>query len=60
MKILVYVTVNKDRYLGGDPLTLFIENGEERQAFLFALARALQGQVLQLPNGDHMVLREDE
>ena len=59
MRILVYVTDNKDRYLGGDPLTLFLEDARERQELLFALARALQGQVVQLPNGDHMVIRED-
>lgn len=59
MQILIYVTDNKDRYLGGDPLTLFLEDAGERQELLFTLARALQGQVVQLPNGDHMVIRED-
>lgn len=59
MRILVYVTDNKDRYLGGDPLTLYIEKAQERDGVLFALAKALQAQVLSLPNGDNMVIRED-
>jgi hypothetical protein len=59
MQILVYVTADKDRYLGGDPLSLFIEPGKERQEFLFPLAKSLKAEVLQLQNGDHMIVRAD-
>ena len=59
MQILVYVTDNKERYLGGDPLTLFIEDAKERQELLFPLAKELKASVIQLKNGDHLVVRGD-
>ena len=59
MQILVYVTADKDRYLGGDPLALFIEPGQERQELLFPLAKSLKAEVMQLKNGDHMIIKND-
>ncbi len=59
MQILAYITGNKDRYLGGDPLALFIEDAQERQELLFPLAKSLKADVLQLKNGDHMIVRDD-
>ncbi len=59
MQILVYVTADKDRYLGGDPLSLLIEPGPERQEILFPLAKSLKAEVLQLKNGDHLIVKAD-
>jgi len=59
MQILVYVTADKERYLGGDPLSLFMEPGRERQELLFPLAKALKAEVLQLQNGDHLIVKGD-
>jgi hypothetical protein len=59
MQILVYVTDDKERYLGGDPLTLLIEDARARQELLFPLAKALKASVIQLKNGDHLIVRED-
>ncbi len=59
MQILVYVTSDKDRYLGGDPLSLLIEPGPARQEILFPLAKSLKAEVLQLKNGDHMIVKAD-
>jgi hypothetical protein len=59
MHILVYVTADRDRYLGGDPLSLFIEPGPERQKILFPLAKSLKAEVLQLENGDHLIVKSD-
>ena len=60
MQILVYVTNDKDRYLGGDALALLIEPGRERQEILFPLAKSLKAEVLQLANGDHLIVGGDE
>lgn len=59
MQILVYVTDDRERYLGGDPLTLFIEDARARQEFLFPLAKELKASVIQLKNGDHLIVRDD-
>lgn len=59
MRILVYVTDDRQRYLGGDPLALCIEDPQARQAFLFPLAKELGAGVIQLKNGDHMIVRDD-
>lgn len=60
MRILVYITDNKERYLGGDPLALLMENGQERQEFLFSLGRTLHADILQLKNGDHILFVNDD
>ncbi|MHB9945394.1 hypothetical protein CF095_08320 [Clostridium botulinum] len=54
--ILVYITDNKERIISGDPLTLFIPDGEERRACLKDLGIALRADVLQLKNGDHVII----
>ena len=59
MHILLYVTDNRERYLGGDPLTLFIEDQKERQELLFPLAKELKANVVELKNGDHLIVRDD-
>lgn len=59
VQILVYVTDNRERYLGGDPLTLFIEDARARQELLFPLAKALKADVIQLKNGDHLIVRDE-
>lgn len=59
MHILLYITDNKERYLGGDPLTLFIEDQKERQELLFPLAKELKANVVELKNGDHLIVRDD-
>ena len=59
MHILAYITDNKERYLGGDPLALFIEDAQQRQELLFPLAKTLKADVIQLKNGDHLIVRDD-
>lgn len=55
-EILAYITDNKDRVISGDPLTLYIDNNEERQQCLLDLGRALRGNIIQLKNGDHLII----
>lgn len=57
MNILVYITDNKERVLGGDPLTLYMQNDDKRQQYLQTLAEMLEADVIQMGNGDHMVLK---
>jgi len=59
LQILAYITDNRERYLGGDPLALLIADARERQELIFPLAKALKADVLQLANGDHMIVRDD-
>jgi len=55
-EILVYITDNKERVLSGDPLTLYMCDKEEREKCLVDLSRALRGNVIELKNGDHMII----
>jgi hypothetical protein len=58
-QILVYVTADDSRVLGGDPLTLLIKDAKEQQETVTALGRALHADVMQLKNGDYLVIGED-
>jgi hypothetical protein len=42
--------------LGGDPLTLYITDNAERQSTIMDMANALKADVVQLKNGDYMIL----
>lgn len=55
-QILVYITDNKERIISGDPLTLYIPDEEERQSCIATLGRALRADVIQLKNGDHVLI----
>ncbi|MBE6011069.1 capping complex subunit for YIEGIA [Anaeropeptidivorans aminofermentans] len=55
-EILVYITDNKERIISGDPLTLYIPNEEERRDILRDLGIALHADVVQLKNGDHVLI----
>jgi hypothetical protein len=54
--IIAYITTNQDRVLGGDPLTLLAPDPAERDALAAELARALKADVIQLKNGDYLLL----
>lgn len=55
-EILVYITDNKERIISGDPLTLFIPDQKERESCLTDLSKALRADVVQLKNGDHVII----
>lgn len=58
MQILVYVTNDPDRVLSGDPLCLFIPDEKEKQQTLLDISRALRANVVQLKNGDYMIVNQ--
>lgn len=59
VEILVYITSNENRVLSGDPLTLLIKDPAEQKELVKDLGHALHASVVQLKNGDYMVITED-
>lgn len=57
MEVLFYITDCPDRVITGNPLALNMPNDEERQDFLEVLAETFEASVLQMKNGDHIVVR---
>jgi hypothetical protein len=54
--ILAFITLNKNRYLGGKPLSLLAENEEEMKTLSQDLAKALKADVCQMQNGDYLII----
>lgn len=57
MEILLYITDCPARVITGNPLALNMPNDEARQAFLEVLAESFEAGVLQMKNGDHMLVK---
>lgn len=60
MEILLYVTDCPERVLSGNPLALYMPNDDERQKTLEILAETLEANVLQMKNGDHMLIGKNK
>ncbi len=58
VQILVYITNNPDKIIGGDPLCLCITDEAEKQQTLLDISRALRANVIQLKNGDYMIVNQ--
>lgn len=57
--IIVYITADEKRVLGGDPLTLLIKDQNEQKDITVELGRALRADVVQLKNGDYILITEE-
>ena len=57
-EILAYITGVESRVKTGNPLTLIIENEDERKSCVSDLGRALRANVLQLKNGDYLIISD--
>lgn len=57
--IIVYITADEKRVLGGDPLTLLIKDQNEQKELTVELGRALRADVIQLKNGDYILISDD-
>lgn len=55
-EILAYITKDRDRVISGDPLTLYISDEEEQKECVRDLGLALQADVVQLRNGDYILV----
>ena len=56
--ILVYITANEHRVLGGDPLTILEKDIDEQKVLIRDLGIALRADVVQLKNGDYILINE--
>ncbi|WP_027365000.1 capping complex subunit for YIEGIA [Desulfotruncus alcoholivorax] len=56
-QILAVVTLNKERVLGGNQLTLLAQNNEEQKTMTLDLAKAMKSEVMQMKSGDYLVMR---
>lgn len=59
MEIILYVTDCPDRVITGNPLSLNMPNDEDRQQFLEIFAETFEANVLQIKNGDHIVVKRN-
>lgn len=56
--IIAYVTLDKERYLGGNPLSLLAKDENELSEISEALAEAFVAYILKLSNGDCIVIKK--
>ncbi|SDZ58066.1 hypothetical protein SAMN05421736_1199 [Evansella caseinilytica] len=56
--ILAFVTTDSHRYLGGTSLSILAENREEQLAFSEAIAEAFLADILELKNGDYLIIKK--
>lgn len=56
--ILAYVTTDKNRYLGGDPIALLAKDQDELRGITEALAKTFVAEILQLQSGDYLVIKK--
>lgn len=57
--IIVYITADEKRVLGGDPLTLLVKELNEQKELTVQLGRALKADVVQLKNGDYVLITDN-
>lgn len=56
-QILAIVTLDKERVLGGNQLTLLAKDEEEQKTMTLDLAKSMKADVVQMKTGDYIVLR---
>ena len=56
--IAVYITDNENRVISGDPLTLLVKDKDEQKQLTIDLGRALKADVVQLKNGDYVLIND--
>lgn len=60
MEIILYITNCPDRIITGSPLVLNMSDDEKRQEFLEIFAETFEASVIQMKNGDHIVVQKKE
>jgi hypothetical protein len=56
-QILAFVTKDKERYLGGEPLSLLAKDDKELQQLTTDIAKAMRADVVKLSSGEYIVIR---
>lgn len=57
-EIAVYITADEKRVLGGNPLGLLVKDVDEQKVLVFELSKALKADVVQLKNGDYLIIQD--
>ncbi len=57
-EILAYITDDESRVKTGNALTLIIADENDRKACVKDIGRALRGNVMQLKNGDYLIISD--
>lgn len=56
-EIIAYITMDKDRVQNGNPLILIAKDMEEQKQLSLEIARTIKADVVELSNGDYMVVK---
>lgn len=56
-EILAFITLNKERSIGGTALSLLANNDEELQTLTSDIAKAMRADVVKLKTGDYLIIR---
>ena len=57
-EIIAYITSNRDRIISGNALCLHITDETERKQTILEIGRALRANIIQLKNGDYMIVTD--
>ncbi|MGO4889295.1 capping complex subunit for YIEGIA [Anaerobacillus sp. MEB173] len=56
--ILAFVTTDKNRYLGGAPLSILANNREELIDFAETIAESFLADIVELKSGDYLIIKK--
>ena len=56
-EILAFITMDKEKVLGGTPLSLYAKDEKDAEALTVDIAKAMKADVVQMKSGDYLVLR---
>ncbi|WP_019228251.1 hypothetical protein [Sedimentibacter sp. B4] len=56
-EIIAYITLNKERVLGGNPLTIIANDVDEQKILCRDIAKAMKANVSQLNCGDYILIK---
>ncbi|MBP1931114.1 capping complex subunit for YIEGIA [Ammoniphilus resinae] len=56
IEIIAFVTLQKEKVLGGNPLLLLAANEEDQKQMTQDIAKALKADVVKMKNGDYLVI----
>lgn len=56
VEIIAFVTLQKEKVLGGNPLMLLASDEEEQKLLTQDIAKAMKGDVVKMKSGDYLVI----
>ncbi|MCM3164335.1 MULTISPECIES: capping complex subunit for YIEGIA [Bacillaceae] len=56
-EILAFITTDKEKVIGGKPLSLFAKDEKEAESLTVDIAKAMKADVVQMKSGDYLVIR---